>query len=147
MNRSFRFCLLAVPALLWFAAPLAAQDLCVVVDRANLRSGPGTDNKKTWEVYQWMPFQQVERQGNWYRVKDVDGDLHWIYHTLVDGDASCVTVTAERANVRKGPGTNFDKWFTVERYTSFEKIGEEGDWVKLEYEGEVMYIYHTLVWP
>lgn len=125
----------------------AAQELCVKVARANLRAGPGTDAKKTWEVYENMPLTQVERRGDWLRVKDVDGDEHWVFRTLVDSGSKCVTVKAERANIRKGPGTNYDSWFTVEKYTSFKKTGQEGQWVKVEYEGETMWVFANLVWP
>ena len=149
MERFFRILLVLV-----FGAVLAipfstvsAQDLCVRVARANLRAGPGTDQKRTWEVYQFMPFNKVERKGDWFRVIDVDGDKHWIFHTLVDPKIRCVTIKAERANIRKGPGTKYEKWFTVERYTSFKKIGEKGKWIKVEYEGEVMWVFNNLVWP
>jgi SH3-like domain-containing protein len=133
--------LLTVPAL------LPAQELCVKVARANLRAGPGSEAKKTWEVYENMPFMQLERRGDWLRVRDVDGDEHWVYRTLVDTGSHCVTIKAERANVRKGPGTNFDTWFIVEKYTSFKKVGSEGSWIKVEYEGETMWLFANLVWP
>ncbi len=124
-----------------------AQELCVRVARANLRAGPGTDQKKTWEVYENMPFTQIDRKADWLRVRDVDGDEHWIFRNLVTSSYKCLTVKSERANIRKGPGTNFDTWFTVEKYTSFKRIGAEGKWIKVEYEGETMWIYNTLVWP
>jgi len=133
--------------LLLLPALLPAQELCLKAARANLRAGPGTDAKKTWEVYENMPFMQLERKGDWLRVRDVDGDEHWVYRTLVDSSFKCVTVKAERANVRKGPGTNFDTWFVVEKYTSFKKVGTEGPWIKVEYEGETMWLFANLAWP
>lgn len=136
-----------VLALLALPGAATAQELCVQVARANLRAGPGTDNKKTWEVYENMPFVRVGSQGDWLRVRDVDGDEHWIFGRLVTDNRDCVTVKAERANVRKGPGTNHDIWFTVEKYTSFRRVGSQGSWIKVEYEGETMWIYNTLVWP
>ena len=138
---------MAISTLLVPVRSAVAQELCVRVSRANLRAGPGTDNKKTWEVYQFMPFTQIDKKGDWYKVRDVDGDEHWIFKNLVDSKLQCVTIKAERANVRKGPGTNYEMWFTVEKYTSFKKIGAEGKWVKVEYEGEVMWIFNTLTWP
>jgi SH3-like domain-containing protein len=133
--------LLVLPAL------IPAQELCVKVARANLRAGPGAEAKKTWEVYENMPFMQLERKGDWLRVRDVDGDEHWVYRTLMDSGFHCVTIKAERANVRKGPGVNFDTWFVVEKYTSFKKVGTEGQWIKVEYEGETMWLFANLVWP
>lgn len=53
--------------------------LCVKVPEANLRSGPGTKYEKTWEVFKYIPFKTISKKGNWYKVADVDGDMHWIY--------------------------------------------------------------------
>jgi len=141
-------------ALLWIAlaagpgAEAQAQrtSLCVTAARANLRAGPGMKNRITWEVHKYMPLVQVGSEGDWIKVKDVDGDLHWIFKRLVDSSIACVTVSAPRANIRKGPGVKFGKWFTVERYTSFKKLDQQGGWVKLEWEGQEMWVYQTLVW-
>lgn len=129
------------------AMPAAAQQLCVKAPRANLRAGPGTDNRITWEVNRYMPLQQLAVEGDWIKVKDVDGDLHWIYGPLVTDKVDCVTISAPKANIRKKPTTRSEKWFTVEQYTSFKRIGRKGQWVEIEYEGQTMWVYATLVWP
>ena len=41
----------------------AERQLCVKVARANLRAGPGTDHRITWEVNRYMPFIQVDEKG------------------------------------------------------------------------------------
>lgn len=61
----------------------SAGALCVTVSEANLRSGPGTNYGKTWEVFKFMPFKRLSKKGNWLKVQDVDGDKHWIYRKLV----------------------------------------------------------------
>ena len=127
--------------------PAGAQSLCVQASRANLRAGPGTDHRITWEVNRYMPFQQVAVEGDWVKVKDVDGDLHWIYAPLVTDKLDCVTISAPKANIRKKPSTRAEKWFTVEQYTSFKRTGREDKWVKIEYEGQTMWVYASLIWP
>ena len=134
-------------ALLAGALPAAAQQLCVQASRANLRAGPGTEHRITWEVNRYMPFQQVGTEGDWIKVKDVDGDLHWIYAPLVTDKLDCVTVSAPKANIRKKASTRSEKWFTVEQYTSFKRTGREEKWVKIEYEGQTMWVFAALVWP
>jgi len=129
------------------ALPAAAQQLCVKASRANLRAGPGTDYRITWEVNRYMPLIQVGSEGDWIKVKDVDGDIHWVYAPLVTDKIDCVTISSPKANIRKKPTTRADKWFTVEKYTSFKKTGSTAKWVKVEYEGETMWIYDSLVWP
>jgi SH3-like domain-containing protein len=138
---------IAISAGLALAGPAAAKDLCVKASRANLRAGPGTDFRITWEVNRFMPLVQVGEEGEWLKVRDVDGDVHWIYSPLVTDQLDCVTISAPKANIRKKPTTRSDKWFTVEKYTSFKLVGKQDKWVKIEYQGETMWIYYTLVWP
>ena len=125
----------------------AERQLCVKVARANLRAGPGTEHRITWEVNRYMPFIQVEEKGDWFKVKDVDGDTHWIFKGLVAPNLRCLTIRSRRANIRKKPTTRSDSWFTVEKYTSFKRVGAKNNWVKIEYEGQTMWVYRTLVWP
>ncbi|MDH4248770.1 MAG: SH3 domain-containing protein, partial [Deltaproteobacteria bacterium] len=60
-----------------------AQNLCVTASRANLRAGPGKEHRITWEVNRNMPLIQVERQGEWIKVRDVDDEFHWISDQMV----------------------------------------------------------------
>jgi len=116
--------------------PGAASALCVGVSEANLRQGPGTRHEKSWTVYKYMPLESLGRQGRWYRVKDVDGDVHWVNRRLVTQAMRCAVVKAQRANVRTGPGTHHARapLGTVERYYSFRVIGRDGRWVRVQDE-------------
>ena len=123
------------------------QQLCIKAPHANLRAGPGAKFRVTWEVNRHMPLLQVAKEGEWIKVRDVDGDLHWVSDKVVTGQQDCVTVKSERANIRKAPNNKADTWFTVEKYTSFRRIGQKDKWVKIEYEGETMWVAQALVWP
>jgi SH3-like domain-containing protein len=138
------------PANAGAAAPVPAvpgQQLCIKAPRANLRAGPGVKYRVTWEVNRYMPLLPVARDGEWIKVRDVDGDLHWVSDKLATEQVDCVTVKAERANIRKAPSSKADTWFTVEKYTSFHRVGQKDNWVKIEYEGETMWVAQSLVWP
>ena len=128
-------------------AAALAQNLCVTASRANLRVGPGKDFRISWEVNRHMPLIQMERQGEWIKVRDVDGEFHWISEEMVSAAEECVTVSAPRANIRMKPDAGAKRWFTVEKYTSFRKTGRQGRWVKIEHEQEVMWVFETLIWP
>lgn len=130
-------------------APTAAHALCVKVPEANLRQGPGTQYEKSWEVFAYMPFEKIDSQGNWYRVSDVDGDVHWIYNRLVTDDMRCAVISKEKVNVRTGPGTNYPlaDVGTVEKYYSFKVLDEQGQWVKVEDDiSNSGWIYRPLLW-
>lgn len=128
-------------------APIQGQQICVTAPRANLRAGPGAKYRVTWEVNRNMPLLQLAKDGEWIKVRDVDGDLHWVQERLVSSKRDCVTVRADRANIRKAPTNKADTWFTVEKYTSFHRVGQKENWVKIEYEGETMWVAQSLVWP
>ena len=130
------------------AKPVLGKMLCVSASRAYLRSGPGRQYKPpTWTVHRYMPLLEIKRQDGWVKVKDVDGETHWIKSNLVTDKIKCVTIKYARANIRSRPNTNSRVWFKVEKYTSFELLGKLPKWVKLNYHGEVMWVFHTLVWP
>ncbi len=126
-----------------------ANALCVKVTKANLRSGPGTKYEKTWEVFKYFPFKKIGKKGNWYKVQDLDGDVHWIYRKLVTDKFGCAVVKVEVANVRSGPGTNFEtKYFSpAVKYDSFKVLKRKGKWVKVIDEfGNKGWIYRKLLW-
>lgn len=118
------------------ALPGTATAVCVKVPEANLRQGPGTQYEKTWAVYKYMPFKKIDSQGAWLKVKDVDGETHWVLARLVSEDMQCAVAKADDTNVRSGPGTEFPQqsWSPVEKYYAFEVIEQQGKWVKVRDE-------------
>jgi SH3-like domain-containing protein len=126
-----------------------AYALCVKTSDANLRSGPGTKHKKTWEVFKYMPLKKIGSQGNWYKVKDVDGDIHWVYHTLVTDKYKCAVVKIKKANVRSGPGTNYkiNILSPALKYYSFKVIDTKQSWVNVMDEyNDKGWIHRNLLW-
>lgn len=130
-------------------ASTQAAAWCIKVPEANLRQGPGTNFDKSWEVFKYMPLQKTGQRGSWYQMQDVDGDSHWVYSKLVTSNMRCAVVRVETANVRTGPGTNYENspLSPVEKYYSFKVIETQGDWVKVE--DEVFnegWVYKPLLW-
>ena len=123
--------------------------LCINVPEANLRNGPGTKYEKTWEVFKYMPFSKQSKKGNWYKVKDVDGDVHWIYKKLVTDKFRCAVVKVNKANVRSGPGTGYSKnsLSPALKYDAFKVIKIKSSWVNVVDEfGDKGWISRKLVW-
>lgn len=128
-----------------------AHALCVKTAKANLRTGPGTNYEISWEVFRYMPFQKVgsSLSGDWYAVKDVDGDVHWIHSKLLTGKYRCVVVKAEEVNMRKGPGTSYSKspLSPVKKYYSFKFLRKKGSWVRVQDEKETIgWIHRKFLW-
>lgn len=123
--------------------------LCINVSDANLRGGPGTKYKITWEVFKYMPFKKLSKQGGWYKVQDVDGDTHWVYTKLVTDKFNCAVVKVEKANIRNGPGTNYSKSALSPslKYDSFKVLETKSSWVKVVDEfGDTGWISRKLLW-
>lgn len=121
--------------LLVLAGVSPADSLCVKVSWANLRTGPGTEYPKSWEVGKHMPFKKigVSLSGTWYAVRDVDGDTHWIYKQLVDDSCRAAVVTGEKIAVRTGPGVRYaqTRLGRVSKYHCFQVLQQKGAWVQV----------------
>ncbi len=145
--KSSKVIILALLSIILFSSYSYA--LCVNVPDANLRNGPGTKFKKTWEVFKYMPFKKISSKGNWYKVKDVDGDTHWIYKKLVSDTLKCAVVKVEKANVRSGPGTKYGKssLSPALKYDSFKVVKTKSSWVNLVDEfGDKGWVFRKLLW-
>lgn len=125
--------------------------LCVNAEQANLRTGPGTDYVKSWTVGQYMPFEKVgiSLSGEWYALRDVDGDIQWIQKNLLDENCKSAVVKNDTVVMRTGPGQKYARARkgTVEKYHCFKIIEQQGNWIKvrdtLNAEG---WIYKKYLW-
>ncbi len=123
--------------------------LCIAAPEANLRKGPGTKFEKTWAVFKYMPLQKMSQKGNWYKVKDLDGDVHWVYKKLVTDKFKCAAVTKGAVNIRSGPGIKYDKTYLspTMRYDTFRVIQTKGSWVNVaDALGNSGWIFKKLLW-
>ncbi|MDF1614616.1 SH3 domain-containing protein [Desulfurivibrio dismutans] len=133
--------LLAMPAPAW------AEYVSVQRDKINIRSGPGTDHEILWEVFRDFPLKIVARQGDWAQIVDFEDDRGWIYTPLLDNEKR-VIVRVDTANLRVGPGTNYEVKATVRYGVVFEPIERRQDWIKLQHsDGTTGWMSTNLVWP
>ena len=60
--------------------------------------------------------------------------------------AERVAISVEVANIRSGPGTDYQQLWRVEKYTPLEVISKQGDWVFFkDFEGTRGWIHGSLV--
>lgn len=80
----------------------------------------------------------------------------WMGVMLTAAVLVCVvpaTATAERlsvitpvANVRSGPGTNYDVLWQIEQYHPIEIVEKSGSWYRFrDYQGDMAYIHNSLL--
>ena len=126
-----------------------ADALCIKNRQANLRQGPGLHYDKIWEVFRYMPFQQLGKKGEWLRVKDLDGDIYWVHKKLTTKSFKCAVIKKDATNLRNGPGTKYKKvkGMPGEKYFSMKVLKIKDNWVQVvDAWGDKAWIYRPLVW-
>ena len=114
--------LIVLTGCLSFSLPVFAEDRLVGIEtglplprfvslkasKVNVRVGPSRSHPVRW-VYQrkGLPIEVLAEFENWRRVRDMDGDVGWIYHTLLDGRRHALVQPfggSESAELFAGPG-------------------------------------------
>lgn len=67
----------------WISRNHVSDDIdCAVirVNQSSLRSGPGTEFKKTplQSAFKYTPFRKLQREGAWLYLQDLYGQKHWV---------------------------------------------------------------------
>jgi len=123
-----------------------AKRLSVTVHKANVRSGPGTNYEVLWSVGKYYPVDIVEASGDWREIRDFEGDVGWIHHSLLK-EVPAVIVKGDLVNVREGPGTDFKVQFQAESGVSLKVLGRKDKWLRVEHaDGDLGWIHESLVW-
>lgn len=97
-----------------------------------------------------MPLQELKRKGSWIRVKDFEGDIHWVFKKIVTKKFKCAVVKAKKANLRTGPGTKFpmaEDLPSVDQYTVFKLAKTKGKWAQVtDSFGDSYWVFRKLIW-
>lgn len=136
-------------ACVFLASPaVAAEYVSVKKDSVNVRTGPSTSNPVYMELFAGYPLKVVNRQGEWAKVTDYEGDTGWI-HTSLIGKNNTVIINAKKSvNMRSAPSTQSAVVADVERGVVMSKVGEKGKWMQVKHSGgTVGWIYKPLLWP
>ncbi len=140
--------LLSILLLLLFCTPAqAAEYMTVVKDGVNVRSGPSTKNEVYWEVFKDFPLKVVKKQGEWIQTTDFEGDTGWIYAPLLTSKKKTI-VKVKKANLRVGPGKNYEIVATALYGVVFTRGRNDGSWVQVTHsDGTKGWLHKSLIWP
>jgi SH3-like domain-containing protein len=69
----------------WIFSTLVDQTATIIVkvSRANIRTGPGTQHDLAFDAGKGTPFKVLEKNKRWLKVQHSDGDVGWIFTSLV----------------------------------------------------------------
>ena len=95
--------------------------------------------------------EYISSSGNWSKVRynekkrDIicDTDIKSVSTTSTSTDIRIIT--GNSVNFRKGPGTNYSVIRSFNKGTKVEFISKEDDWVKVNYNGTVGYVFSKYV--
>ncbi|MCK5696479.1 MAG: SH3 domain-containing protein [Desulfobacula sp.] len=59
------------------------EGIITIKDKCNVRSKAATKSQVLFTVEKGVPFKVLMRKGNWIKIEHADGDVGWIYKTLV----------------------------------------------------------------
>jgi len=140
-----RYLLIGAIIVGWGTA-IAGERVSVIREIANVRAQPDTKSDTLWQVEKYHPLEVLQKKGKWYRFKDFEGDIGWIHSSLV-GKVPTIIVRVRRANIRSGPGTQFDLTFDADKGTPFKVLETKGRWKKIRHaDGDEGWIFNSLIW-
>jgi len=141
-----RIILYAVLIFLLGAGTASARRLSVASPKANVRSGPGLNHEILWSVGKYYPVDIVKKSGNWYKIRDFEGDIGWMHRSLLK-KIPAVIVKGALVNVRSGPGMKYRVLFQAEKGVSFKLLKKKKNWLKVRHaDGDIGWIHKSLVW-
>lgn len=59
------------------------KSVITIKEKCNIRSKPTTKSSILFTAERGVPFRVITTKGKWLKVEHVDGDVGWIYKTLV----------------------------------------------------------------
>ena len=134
--------------LLSSSSSFAAEYVSVNKDNVNVRTGPGTENPVSMELFAGYPLKVVRKQGDWIKFTDFENDTGWIHKSLVTKGDSVIINAKKSVNMRSGPSTKNSIVADIERGVVLTKISQKGKWTQVRHSsGTVGWVYNPLIWP
>jgi len=132
--------------LLACGAAYAAQRISVSAAEANIRSGAGNNFDVLWKCEKHFPLSVVKKVGDWYQVKDFQGDEGWIHQSLVGNTPSVITAK-DKAVLRSEPKPDAKVLFSVGQGIPFKVVKRSDKWILVEHaDGDKGWIHESTVW-
>jgi len=126
--------------------PAHAASATVAGSVVNVRSGPGTDYMVAGSLYKNTRVEVVGEIGEWFQIKF--GALSgWVHSSLLQIEPpQMLTVGVTAANLRSGPGTDYDIIGQVSLGSQLTLLGEEGNWYIVQTsDGKGAYIRQDMI--
>ena len=117
---------------------------------ANLRRGPGTDYPVDWVfVRRRMPLEIIAETSRWRKVRDADGDVGWIWHSMLDGRRTAL-ILEDRSGLPVPILDEPTPDAAIVAYADSDVLARlkscQGAWCRIEAQGYEGYVARTRLW-
>lgn len=124
-------------------------------DRVNLRSGPGTDYPTAW-VYRraGLPVEVIEEFETWRKVRDAEGTVGWVLHSLLSGRRTALVLPWElkagkappQVSIRSSDSERSGAVAIVEAGVIADVQSCDGSWCYVTISGYRGYVEQKKLW-
>jgi len=148
-RRTMLLFFLIIGSFLLMSSDIAAESTAEIkVDPLNVRSGPGLSHEQVGQVHKGESYPVVKQQGNWVQIR-MDSKKGWVAKWLVDvtGNVTKAEVTSDvdRLRIRSGPGTSHDILGHMNKGTSYLKLGEQEEWVRIDFKNDEGWVHKDYI--
>jgi SH3-like domain-containing protein len=145
-TKLFHLWLIGIVLLFTTAAYAAGARVSVSASEAKVRSGAGNNFDVIWRSEKYTPFTVIKRVGEWYLVKDYQGDEGWVHQSLVANTPAVIT-TKSKCNLYSEPKSDSKVLFSVGPGIPFKLVRRKSPWILIEHaDGDKGWIQEALVW-
>ncbi|MBA2878842.1 N-acetylmuramoyl-L-alanine amidase [Anoxybacillus kamchatkensis] len=147
----FMFCCL----LLIVQTASAAMNVRIVVDRLNVRTGPGLTFTVQEKVAKGKQYAVVQKRGEWLQIRLASNRTGWVHgkYVQIKNEANetkkqiqqLVVCQVDGLRIRKGPGTTFSVIGYVNRNEKGTATIAQGEWVYVRWDGKEGWVHRSYV--
>jgi len=127
-----------------FAASVFAERVRVTGDRVNIRAASNLTSRVMGQVSDGTVLQAVTIGETWVEILPPPDVFGWIHGDLVKEGR----ISSSRANIRSGPGVNYEIIARVEKNDPVKEQGRFNEWIKITPpEGTTVWISREYTGP
>lgn len=118
--------------------------------KVNLRRGPGTSYPVDWVLERRkMPVEVIAESDRWRKIRDREGDVGWVWHSMLDGRRSAI-VAGATGEPPRAIRSEADENASIVAYAEPGVIAElkkcTGPWCEVSADGYEGYMPRNQIW-
>lgn len=126
-------------------SPTFAETVLVKANTLSLRKEPDTSSKRLQTLRTHEPVRVLARRGEWARVEATTSNEGWVLKSYLTR-TPFVSIDVESANLRRGPGTNYEVLWRVGRNFPLYVLDRSNGWLHvMDFDGDEFWVSEKIV--